>query len=61
MNKEINFSFGVEFPEDDVLFMPEEEIDRYISGQKPQNSKMKDVSDMNTFIRFCCTILERVV
>ena len=30
INKEIDFSFGVEFPEDDVLFMPEEEIDRYL-------------------------------
>ena len=50
MNKEINFSFGVEFPEDDVLFMPEEEIDHYISVQKAQNTKNKDVTDMNTFI-----------
>ena len=59
MNKEINFSFGVEFPEDDVLLMPEDEIDRYISGQKAQNTKKKDVTDMNTFVRFCCTISER--
>ena len=50
MNKEINFSFGVEFPEDDVLFMPEEEIDHDISVQKAQNTKKKDVTDMNTFI-----------
>ena len=50
INKEIDFSFGVEFPEDDVLFMPEEEIDHYISVQKAQNTKNKDVTDMNTFI-----------
>ena len=39
--------------------MPEEKIDRYISGQKAQNTKKKDVTDMNTFVIFCCTISER--
>ena len=47
------------FPEDDVLFMPEEEIDHDISGQKAQYTKKKDTTDMNTFVRFCCTISER--
>ena len=59
INKEINFSFGVEFPKDDVLLMSEQKIDRYISGQKAQNTKKKDVTDKDTFVRFCCTILER--
>ena len=59
INKEINFSFGVEFPKDDVLLMSEQKIDRYISGQKAQNTKKKDVTDKDTFVRFCCTISER--
>ena len=59
MNKKINFSFGVEFLEDDVLFIPEEEIDCCIPGQKAQNTKKKDATDINTFVRFCCTISER--
>ena len=54
-----------------MMFMPEEEIDRYISERKKssessehkkegrQNTKKKDATDMNTFVRFCCTISER--
>ena len=60
----MNFNFGIEFPENDgdeinALFMSETEIDSYISGQKAKNTRKKDVTDMNTFMRFCESIFER--
>ena len=65
MNKEINFSFGIEFPEDDAyarrrnrsLHIWTESSEH--KKERRQNTKKKDVTDMNTFVRFCCTISER--
>ena len=63
-SSKMNFNFGIEFPENDgdeinALFMSETEIDSYISGQKAKNTRKKDVTDMNTFMRFCESIFER--
>ena len=65
MARSRNFDFGVEFhqegtkQENKMMRMSEKEISEYINGQKAKATKYKEVTDLNTFTRFCRGINEQ--
>ena len=62
--RNFDFCLGIDFLSSTVesesfIEIPDDEIDDFIAGQKAKTTKYKEVSDLNTFERFCKTINER--
>ena len=55
--QEVSFDFEIDW-ETNTEFMKDTDIDAFILGQKAQATKYKDISDLNTFTRFCFSIKE---